>query len=96
MRYSLVRVNALNQAMSLRSRKFKNVYVAESGIYPHGDGLKELKRIMLTEPSCICNLNEVVVALRSTEDELIDVEILERPDRIKIGNRELIYNPSVE
>ena len=96
MKYNLVRKNALSQALSLSKRKFENVYVAESGIYPYGEELKELKRIMLTEPSCICNLNEVIVALRCVKDDLIEVELLEFPEGIKIGVRELIYNPRIK
>lgn len=91
MKYNLNRDNALNQALSLFKRKFTQVYVSQTGIYPYESSIEELNRIMVTEPSCICDVIDLITALRQFKSPLVLVEHFDFPERIVIEGAITLY-----
>lgn len=74
MKYFLNRETSLMMALDLHLRKFKMVYVAESGIYPYAPEMSELNEVMLTEPNCICSTIDVIAAIRATDSRSLEIK----------------------
>lgn len=96
MKYRLIRENALMQSLNIHRRMYDSVYVSEMGILPYDEGAKEIRKVMLTEPNCICDLMEVIAALKSSDSESVEIEHMELPERVIIGGVEVMYNQNNE
>lgn len=84
-KYNLVRMKALEAALSLNKRKFKKVYVCEFGIFPCETELKDLYMALKDSVYAIVPIHTAIIGLRSVDTRLINVEHISN-EAIRIGN----------
>lgn len=84
-KYNLVRMNALDEALSLNNRKFKKVYICEFGIFPCEAELKDLYMAIKDSVYAIIPTHVAIRALRSVDTRLVNVEHISN-EAIRIGN----------